>query len=500
LLPQAFTINLYRVLATYALIVLSGFSLAAWWLSYMRPSWALRIAVPLGIVVVVVGAIRVEDVHFYGDMYIDYHFRWETVRPPQQTVATPTVFAAPKINLADAPGYRGRNRDGVVVGPKLARDWTAQPPPEIWRSGVGDGLGGFAVVGKLAITMEQREGEEAVTAYDTETGQLRWVHKYPAHFVEAMGGPGPRTTPTIVGDNVVTLGAKGDLFCLKITDGSVIWGPIPILAGNDNLPWAMSGSPLVCDLADGRSVVVVNPGNQNGRTPGRALVAFDLKDGKEVWAGGSGCAGYSSPQLNTLGGKRQILLFDGEGVAGHDPETGREWWRHAWKTHQQINVAQPIVVGPDRVFISSGYNQGCALLKITHADGVWSVEELWRKANKPLRLKMSSGVLRDGYIYGLDEGYMSCIDANSGELRWQADRKGEYGHGQILLTDDLIVVLGEKGHLALVEATPVEFRELGRIRPFKTKTWNIPTLVEGRLYIRNDKEMACYDLTGKPAK
>jgi outer membrane protein assembly factor BamB len=211
----------WPTIASWIVIMLSGLLIACWWFLYSGLSWAVRLAIPLGLLGALVGTVQVERVHFYTDMVPDYYFRWQTPpRPPQQDVLGPV--ALPESKPTDAPAYRGRNRDGIVVGPALARDWKTQPPREIWREGVGTGLGGIAVVGTLAITLEQRDNEEAVAAYNTENGKLQWIRRYPARFNEQMGGPGPRTTPTVVGDRVVTLGAQGDLLCLKITDGSIL--------------------------------------------------------------------------------------------------------------------------------------------------------------------------------------------------------------------------------------------------------------------------------------
>jgi outer membrane protein assembly factor BamB len=178
-------------------------------------------------------------------------------------------------------------------------------------------------------------------------------------------------------------------------------------------------------------------------------------------------------------------------LAGHDAGTGKELWRFPWSTHMGINVAQPVALDGDRVYISSGYDVGGAMLKVTENDGQWSAERLWK--NRQLRCKFTSPVLRQGHLYGLDDGVLVCLDAETGKRKWRGPR---YGHGQ-LLAGDLLLILGEAGELALVEATPEEYRELGQIAALEGKTWNCPALAGGRAYLRNHREMACYDLTGK---
>jgi outer membrane protein assembly factor BamB len=254
--------------------------------------------------------------------------------------------------------------------------------------------------------------------------------------------------------------------------------------GAKNLTWGMSGSPLVVE-----NKVVVNPG---GEAKGSSVAAFDRANGNLVWTGGNSRAGYASPMLATLGGTLQILVFDGAGLAGYNPANGAELWRIEWTTQEGINVAQPLVLDGDRVFISSNYGVGCAMLKVQFTAGKWSCAPLWK--NKRMRCKMASPVLHAGHLYGLDDGVLACLRVDTGERTWRA---GRFGHGQILLTGNLIVVLAETGELILVEANPDRFVELGRIQAIDGKTWNYPALSNGHLFARNHHEMACYDLTGQ---
>jgi outer membrane protein assembly factor BamB len=303
-----------------------------------------------------------------------------------------------------------------------------------------------------------------------------------------MGGKGPRATPTIADGDVYALGATGMLTCLELATGQVKWS-VNILEDNDNVRWGMSGSPLVYD-----QVVVVNPGVQRPSTQGRALVAYDRTTGKTVWSTGDRKAGYSSPMLAKLGGRRQLVLFDGEGVAGYDPDQGTELWRFRWDTMNGINVAQPLVLDGDRVFITAAYGMGCAMLHVTESNGTWTAKPLWR--NKNLRCKFSSPVVYQGYLFGLDDGgVLACLDEKTGAQKW---RQGRYDEGQLLLTGDLLLMLSEGGQLALVEARPDQYHELARTDALKgKKTWNCPALAGGKAYIRNAEEMACYDLTGR---
>jgi outer membrane protein assembly factor BamB len=457
--------------------------------------WRRRAGLFLAAVLLIVGVgwASVRRVQFTGDLVPIFRLRWErnrdlsleASRRQQATVTAPIAIEFSGIKETDFPEYRGRQRDGIVHGPALRRDWKTQPPQLLWRQPSGGGYAAFAVAGNLAVSIEQRRDREAVVCYDTATGKELWVHDYPAHFSEKLGGDGPRATPTIADRSVFSLGATGQLVCLDLRSGTLTW-QVNILQDNENLPWGMSGSPLVYD-----QVVVVNPGTQRPTAAGRAVVAYDRATGRQVWSTGSTKAGYSSPMLATLAGCRQILLLDGEILAGYEPQSGRELWRFPWPNFQDINVTQPVVLEGDRVFISSGYGKGCALLKIAESAGGWKVEPLWQ--NQSMHCKFTSPVAYRGFLYGLDDGILTCVDQETGKRKW---RDGRYGHGQLLLADDLLIIQSENGKLVLVEATPEGHRELGSIPALDGRTWNTLAVADGKAYLRNSEEMACYDLAG----
>jgi outer membrane protein assembly factor BamB len=360
---------------------------------------------------------------------------------------------------------------------------------QIWRQPCGGGYAGFAVAGQGAVTIEQRGDDEVVVCYEAVTGKECWTYAYPAHFQETMGGPGPRATPTIADGDVYSLGATGVLVRLDGSTGREKW-KVNILEGNDNIMWGMSGSPLVYD-----KVVVVNPGTQRESAKGRAVIAYDRETGKEVWTAGSAQAAYASPMLATLAGRRMVLIFDAEGLAGYDAANGEEILPHyPWKTMSDINVAQPVVLPDDRVFITSGYWHGCDLVKIAQAGSTFKPSSAWPNApSKDMRCKFSNPVYHEGFLYSLDESErLVCVDAATGKRQW---KDGHYGHGQLLLVGDKLVVLTETGQLVMVEANPKAFHELGKFQALKgEKIWNCPAMVGKRVFVRNHQEMACYEL------
>jgi outer membrane protein assembly factor BamB len=374
---------------------------------------------------------------------------------------------------------------------KLAADWNATPPSVLWRHPCGDGYSGIAVAGNIAVTIEQRTDKETVVCYDRATGRQRWSYPYDALYQHVMGD-GPRATPTIHKNRIYTLGATGELVCLSV-EGKKYWS-VNILDDNKakNVIWGLSGSPLIVD-----DLVVVNPGIDAENPAGASLVAYEQKTGKKRWAAGNHRAGYSSPQLATLAGKLQIVLFDGEGVAGYDPAVGKELWQFPWITRSDMDSIQPAIVGGNCVFISSEPENGCALLRVFaphgHMHG-WNVGMAW--TNKSLNCRFANPVTDGKYLYGLSNiaGILTCLDAKDGTLKWRGDRCGP---GQLLLADGKLLVVNGKGGVMLVAADPAQYKELARFTVFDDKTWNTPSLAGDQLFMRNQSEIACLKLPRK---
>jgi outer membrane protein assembly factor BamB len=387
--------------------------------------------------------------------------------------------ASTETNVAakEYPGFLGPQRTGVLPGPKLARDWKPRPPVLLWRQPVGPAWSGFAVHTPYAITQEQRGEEECVVCYDALSGRTVWVHRDRAHYLTAIAGEGPRATPSIQSNRVFSLGAMGALNCLDLATGRLIWTK-DILADNDAKAntWGASGSPL---LAGDR--VIVNAGGKKDRS----LVAYDVATGRFLWGGGTESADYSSPAVARLAGIDQILVFNPHSVAAHDLHNGAMLWKHPWPGGHP-HVATPIVLPGDRVVVSSGYGTGAALLQIAKQDA-WAVTTVWKSIR--LKSKFANLLFRDGFIYGLDDGILVCLDASDGSLKW---KEGRYGHGQMIRVADLILLMAEAGDLVLIDPSPDGLREVARFTVFENKTWNPPALAHDLLFVRNDKEAACF--------
>lgn len=481
------------VLGFQFLCLLAVALLAAWFVFFSGYSMLTRGAGVAAALLLAGGfAAAVRSVDFDGQMNPRLHFRWEP--SADELLAKYLSESGPAAGGADltagptdSPRFRGPAGDGTAPGVKLADDWSANPPREVWRHPVGAGHAGVAVAGNSAVTVEQRGGDEAVVCYDRATGKERWAFAYPARFTqsEPMGGDGPRTTPTIADGDVYSLGATGELVCLDGRTGAKKWQRNVLADGNAaNAEWGMAGSPLVY-----RNLVIVNPGVNPAANAGKAVAAYDRATGAVVWANGKYPAAYTSPQTVTLDGKEQVLVFDAAGLGGYDPDNGAELWRHPWKTDMGMNCAQPVVVGPDRVFVSSEKSRGGAVVEVKKQGDAWAAREVWR--TRALNARFCSPVVRGGHLYGLSDGRLTCVDLSTGKPVW-AD--GDYGNVQLVLAGELLVVTSERGRLALAAADPAEYRELGSVQVFKDRTWNVPALAGRQLVMRNHREMACLEL------
>jgi hypothetical protein len=267
--------------------------------------------------------------------------------------------------------------------------------------------------------------------------------------------------------------------------------------------WGKSGSPLVVD-----DMVIVSVGaplanSDEAAEYNSSLVAFDIETGEVRWAAGNRQASYATPVVAELAGERQIVVVNQGWVTGHRASDGEVLWEHPWEDEydQNASCAQPVPIGNDRLFLSKAYGTGASLLQIERdSDGVFKVEPLWDPAVKRvMKTKFSNVAIRDGFAYGLDDVLLECIELETGKVRWKKRRTPEFGHGQIMLVGDTILVLSETGELALVAASPDEYRELASVQVLDDDdvTWNNPAFAPPCLIVRNAREAACYRLPMK---
>jgi outer membrane protein assembly factor BamB len=358
---------------------------------------------------------------------------------------------------------------------RIKTNWSETPPVLMWRKPIGPGCSSFAVHGNLFYTQEQRGDFEDVSCYNLITGQPVWKHSDKVRFYEAHAGPGPKSTPTLVGNRVYTLGATGILNVLDAGSGSVIWSRN---AASDAkvkvLHWGFTSSPLVY----GNNVIVALSGK---------LAAYDTESGKPKWTGLDGGESYSSPQLVTIDGVSQVLLMSKAGSESSDPESGKPLWKYSRPNMSRI-LQPAMITGGDLLFADE--TKGVQRITISHAQDKWNVKELW--SSEEMKLYFNDFIIHKGHAYGFDGPSIACIDIKDGKRNWKGDR---YRGWMLLLEDqDLLLVLSEKGELALVQASPDKFKELARIPAIKGKTWNHPALAGDVLLARNAQEMVAFRL------
>ncbi|MGA3186478.1 MAG: PQQ-binding-like beta-propeller repeat protein [Bryobacteraceae bacterium] len=399
---------------------------------------------------------------------------------PAPAAAEPSVAPLKTIanTAADWPGFRGSHRDDIVPGVRIQADWSAAPPAQMWRRPIGPGWSSFAVHGGLLYTQEQRGSDEIVACYNLTTGEPVWRHSDAARFWESNAGPGPRATPTLSNGRVYTFGATGILNALDARNGAVIWSRNAASDTGVQTPgWGFASSPLVVD-----GVVVVAAAGK--------LAAYDIATGKPRWFGADGGDGYSSPHLVTIDGVPQILLVSGSVITSVAPDSGTRLWDHPLPPSSPI--VQPALTADGDILVSEGESHGMHRLAIAHGAGGWTVEERWKSIG--LKPYFNDFVIHNGYAFGFDGSILSCIDLKDGKRVWKG---GRYGSGQFLLLSeqDLLLVLSEEGELALVAATPGQFKELAKFPAIEGKTWNHPVLAGDILLVRNGQEMAAFRLS-----
>jgi outer membrane protein assembly factor BamB len=380
---------------------------------------------------------------------------------------------------AEWPGFRGPARDGIVRGVKIDTDWTKSPPVELWRRPIGPGWGSFAVHGDLLYTQEQRGDDEIVSAYTVTTGKPVWRHHDAARFWESNGGPGPRATPTVSNGRVYALGATGIVNALDASSGAVVWSHDAAKDTGAKTPmWGFSGSPLIA----GDMVIVATGG---------VMAAYDASSGARRWIGPATDEGYTSPQLMTIDGLAQVVHMNGTGLTSVTPADGKLLWQHAWNGYP---IVQPSQTPDGGILIVANESSGTRRVAVARGAGGWTVEERW--TSNRLKPWFNDFVVHKGYAFGFDGTILSCIDLADGARKWKG---GRYGGGQLVLLpdSDVLLVLSEEGELALVSATPDEFKELGRAPAITGKTWNHPVVAGHLLFVRNGEEMAAFRLAGR---
>lgn len=489
-------VTILTTLGIYVIVLLFLFSAAVrrWYSKPVRIiaflAWIAMLVIPFAMIRLVTDAnLQVVGVRYVWSKAPDQRLELPEVMPVDVT-AGETL----EITDHDFPGFLGPHRDGSIDGIEIDVDWSQHPPEILWEIPIGAGWSSFAIVGDRAFTLEQRGDAELLTCYALKSGEMIWSHMEQARHDTRLGGIGPRSTPTVSGGKVFSLGATGILLACDPLTGEVIWRKTlvtqkeaAIAADLENIAWGRAGSPLAY-----KDLLIVPWGDSDeGRV---SLAALDPDTGEIVWTGGEEQISYCSPTLAKMGGRDQIVIINESSIAGHDPESGSQLWIHkrTGKSNADANTTQPIILPDNQFLLTKGYGLGAELIEVKQDDasGEYAVESLWAD-RRLLKTKLSNALAWDGYAYGLSDGILECVEIATRNRQW---RGGRYGHGQILRVGKHLIVLTEKGELALVKLQPESFEELGRIPVFEGVTWNTIALSGDLLLVRNGEHAACLRL------
>jgi len=406
-------------------------------------------------------------------------------------IASPTL-------AGDWPGWRGPNRDGVSTEKGLLQQWGPAGPPLAWKSsGVGSGFAGLAVAGERLFTMGDKDGAQHVFALKREGGAVLWKVRVGPPLVDSRGGA--RTTPVVDGERVYALGTSGDLLCLDAATGKVAWSKNleRDYGGRMMSSWMWSESPLV----DGDRLVFT-PGARDA-----ALVAVDKATGKDVWRTaipdlgpkGRDGAGYSSIVISNGAGVKQYVQLLGRGLVGVRAADGKFLWGHNGVANGVANISTPLVRG-NWVFASTGYQTGSALVELQPSDGGVAARELYFLDAKTLQNHHGGLVLVGSHVYaghGHNKGFPICVDFITGKVAWGGDiRNAGSGSAAVMYADGRLYFRYENGVVVLVEASPSGYVEKGSftIPEVKDPSWAHLSIADGRLYVREQDNLYCYDI------
>ncbi len=406
----------------------------------------------------------------------------------------PLANDQPADDATGSPQWRGASRKGVAPAGSFRTDWDKKPPKELWREPIGGGYGSCAVVGGKLYVQDRQSENERVVCFDAETGRTEWKYSYEA----AQAGTdrtyaiGPRATPTVVGNWVYTVGGSGKLLALEVQNGipTMRWSAELLADFQAPMPqWGVACSPLV--LGD---LVIVQPGGKDA-----AVVAFDKTSGAVRWKAGSNPPGYSSPVAARVGGLETVFAFMGDALLAVRASDGKVTDSFKWATQFTGNIATPIVVDDEYAFISSAYGMGCALLRAEKSGDEVKLVKVYERRGRAFQSHHATAVFKDKHLFGTDgtqgSGGLKCIDFVTGKEVPDWDGS-EMKQASLILAGEHLIVQTARGDLCLVEANPKEFNLLAKVPKVLSgnNNWATPTLVNGRLYVRDEKNVVCLDV------
>jgi outer membrane protein assembly factor BamB len=394
--------------------------------------------------------------------------------------------------------WRGPKGDGLSAETGLLSQWPAEGPPLAWQAkGFGGGYASVAVAGGRIYTLGKKQGATHMIAADVKDGSILWSTP-----IGNTGG-NPNCTPTVDGDLVFGLSNGGDLACVHAKSEKLLWHKHleRDLGGKMMSGWGYSESPLV----DGQRLICTPGGNNS------LLAALDKKAGRVLWQtkvdrdlgrrGGDG-AGYASIVISHGGGVKQYVTLAGRGIVSVDAESGKLLWNYNDVANSTANIPTPIVSG-DYVFCSSGYGTGSALLKIVRDGSSVKVEEQYFLEANKLQNHHGGMILKDGYVFcghQHNEGLPICVELETGEIAWGGRQRGPgSGSAAVAYADGHFYFRYQDGTMALIEANPREYKLKGKfkIRTHNAESWPHPVIAGGKLYLRDQNDLLCYDIRAR---
>jgi outer membrane protein assembly factor BamB len=418
--------------------------------------------------------------------------------------AADAADSSPKLlpSGANWPQWRGPDRTGISPDVGLLRDWSQKTPKLLWTaSGLGSGYASVSVIGGRIYTTGNLEDGQAVICLDASDGKVIWTKKI-TETLPTHDRDGSRSTPSIDGDRVYAIASSGRIACLTATDGTELWSKdfATEWGGRMMSKWGFAESPLV----DGDRVLCT-PGSTDAM-----MVALDKTNGKEIWRAdvprfgtkGREGAGYSSIVVSHACGVKQYVQLIGRGVIGVRANDGKLLWTYNNVANPTANIPTPIV-SDDYVFCSTGYQTGAALLKLVkEGDGVKCEEKYFLTGDK-FQNHHGQMILKDGYIYcgnKHNSGFPVCLEMETGKIAWANNERGlGSGSAAVAYADGNLIFRYQSGEVALIEATPSGYHLKGSFKPdyvSRSPCWAQPVVIGGRLYLRDQDKLMCYDVKG----
>jgi outer membrane protein assembly factor BamB len=391
---------------------------------------------------------------------------------------------------ADFPGFRGHNRDNISTETRLLKSWPAAGPKLLWTArSLGEGYSTVSIVGDRAYTMGATQaGGESVHAIDLAGGNIIWSTKISSQY-SASAGNGPRATPTIDGNRIYAQGLSGDVACLDLENGRIVWQKNVLKEFGGGRPgWAICESLMI----DGQKMICT-PGGQNA-----TMVALDKVTGDELWRSavpGNPGAAYSSPVVTTVGGVRQYVNFTRNAVIGVRANDGKFLWKQSGSVNGTANCSSPLAAA-GLVFTASGYGKGGALVQLTSSQGTTAAKQIYHTRN--MKNHHGGMVLLKGFVYGFnDGGGLTCLALKTGQVAW---RNRSVGKGAVTYADGHIYLRSEGGKVALVQATHSAYRQTGVFaQPQRSRrpAWAHPVVADGKLFLRDQDILLAFDIKGR---